>query len=110
MERQLIDEGDKVKTQVERKFKIHSKLELQLREAEMIASLATTLGMTRAELESELKKSVEGKTSLNTVTVTSYFTLILTHDHTEQGHSHDSAYGILLSKSLIQLFESSDGT
>lgn len=31
----------------------------------MIANLATTLGMTRAELELELKKSVEGMYNTN---------------------------------------------
>jgi hypothetical protein len=33
---------------------------MQLREAEMVAKLATSLGMTRGELESELKNSVQG--------------------------------------------------
>lgn len=33
---------------------------MQLREAEMVAKLATSLGMTRGELESELQNSVQG--------------------------------------------------
>lgn len=76
----------------------------------MVAKLATSLGMTRGELESELKSSVQGIKITQYIPSFASLTYIPYAIIIEQGHKPDSEYGVLLSRSVLAIFDGSEST
>lgn len=78
-----VKHGEKLKSLLERRYYINSKLALQLHEREMIIKLASALNMSRTDLEEELKNSMSAEI---------------------QGEEGSEA-GLLLTTSVLNLFD-----